>query len=84
MIKAMLCSGSPRNALLILSCSLQKQEDTTAANTDGDKKPSPPSNDSSLKVADKLELCDISCPWQVSISVDGVIVLNDFFFFLGS
>ena len=57
MINAMLRSGSPKNALLVLSCHLQRE---------GDKPNSGfPANDSSLEIADKLKLCDISCPWQV-------------------
>lgn len=51
MISAMLRSGTPRNALLVLSCSLNNEGTTPTKST--------------LEIADKLKLCDISCPWQV-------------------
>ena len=59
MISAMLQSGSAKNALLVLSCSMKNKEQ-------GDpNRPATATTDSSLQIADKLKLCDITCPWQV-------------------
>ena len=67
MINAMLRSGSPRNALLVLSFFVDKKTEDTNTPAETDAQTPSATNDSSLDVADKLKLCNISCPWQVRI-----------------
>ncbi len=66
-INGMLQSGSPRNALLVLSCYVDDANTSfTTVTTNDTQRTSSTTNDSSLEIADKLKLCDISCPWQVN------------------
>lgn len=57
MLKAMLHSGAQRAPLLVLSCQFQSAEVEDVNSTMP-----------SLDVADRLKLCDINHPWQVSCS----------------
>ena len=55
-LRAMLLSSSQQSALLVLVCRLKEEEPTTVL--------------SPLEVADKLDLCSLSHPWQVCIKTD--------------